>query len=251
MQYVVMHKASAADETGKTPPKQLITDMGHLIGEAIQNGMFLVGAGLHPSARRLRVVCRKGRCEVVGGPYRGEHELPAAIVAIRVRTRAEAIEWAKRYAAALGGDADLELGPQVEPWDLGMARKPAGEVPERFLILQKADAATEAGKVPAATRVALAQLLEEMTRAGVLEFAETLRPSSASKRLLYRDNQRTVVDGPFTESKELVGGFSKLQMRSLDEVLEWTDRYAKILGGNLEVDVRPVGEPMASAAAEA
>ena len=247
MQYVVMHKADAAHEAGTKPPTEVIENMGRLIGETIHNGQLLLGAGLHASSRRLRVVARGGRCEVQAGPYPGRNELPAAIVAIRVGDRDEAIEWAKRYANALGGDAEVELGPQVEPWDLGKMKRPEGKVPARFLIVQKADAATESGKVPPAVRKALAALLAAMAEQGVLEFAETLAPSSQSKRLLYRDHRRTVVDGPFAESKELIGGFCKLQMRSLDEVVEWTDRYARILGGNVEVDLRPVGEPIAAA----
>lgn len=248
MRYVVMHKASPADEVGTPPPQKLIQDMGRLIGDAIKTGVFLNGDGLHPSGRRLRLSFRRANCTVTKGPYAGEHELPAAFAAIRVRTQDEAIAWAKRYGAAVGGDLDLEVGALVEQWDLG-APKPAGEVPLRFLVVHKANAATEAGGTPAApSSAALAKLLEESTRSGVLLYRETLLPSAKARRLLYTGGKRRVVDGPFSESKELIGGFSILQMRSLDEVVEWTDRYARILGGNVEVDVRPIAEPAAAEA---
>jgi hypothetical protein len=240
-----MHKASPADEGGTPPPAKLIQEMGRLIGDAIKAGVFLNGDGLHPSSRRLRLSFRRANCTVAKGPYAGEHELPAAFAAISVRTQDEAIAWARRYGTAVGGDVDLEVGALVEQWDRG-APTPAGEVPLRFLVVHKANAATEAGS-PAATP-ALAKLLEESTRSGVLLYRETLLPSRRAKRLHYAGGKRRVVDGPFSESKELIGGFSILQMSSIDELIEWTDRYARILGGNVEVDLRPIAEQAAAQA---
>jgi hypothetical protein len=243
-----MHKASPQDEAGVPPPQKLIEEMGQLIGEAAKAGVFLAGEGLKPSIQRLRLSFRGGDAAVQPGPYAGGNELPAAFAAIRVRTQDEAVAWAKRFAAALGGDVDLELGPLVEEWDLG-GPKPEGEVPLRFLVIQKATAGTEAGTPPtAAARTALAKLIEESTRSGVLQFFERLQPSAAARRLLYRDNKRRVVDGPFSESKELIGGFCMMQMRSLDEAAEWSNRFARIIGGTCEIDVRPVAEPAAAGA---
>ena len=112
------------------------------------------------------------------------------------------------------------------------------------MILQQATADHEAGKAPtAAQQQALRTVLAEMQKAGVLVFTEALLPSRHGARLHYRDNTRTRVDGPFTESKELIGGFCMMQMRSLDEVLEFSDRYTRILGGTLEIDVRTVADP--------
>jgi hypothetical protein len=240
MQYVVMHKASAKDEAGGPVPQQIVQDMGRFIGDAIKAGVFLNGDGLHPSSRRARVSCRGGQWTVTKGPYAGERELPAAFAAIRVRTQDDAIAWAKRFAAACGGDVDLEVGALVEHWDLG-GPKPEGDVPLRFLVILKANAGTEAGRAPTAARSpALAKLLDAATRDGTLLYHETLQPSARAHRLVYTGGKRRVLDGPFAESKELVGGFSIVQMRSLDEVLVWVDRYAQILGGTLEVDVRPV-----------
>ena len=63
---------------------------------------------------------------------------------------------------------------------------------------------------------------------------------SAGKRLRFQDNHLTVLDGPFSESKELIGGFSIMELPSLDEAIEVARRYAAILGGTLEVDLRPI-----------
>jgi hypothetical protein len=77
-------------------------------------------------------------------------------------------------------------------------------------------------------------------KAGVLAQATQLAPSSAGKRLRFQDNRLTVLDGPFSESNELIGGFSIMELLSLEEAVEVARRYAPILGGTLEVDLRPL-----------
>ena len=249
MRYVVMHKAPPDDEAGVPPPPKLIEDMQQLIGEACNAGFFLAGEGLKPGSKRLRLRGRDGDFTVGKGLSPGGSHLPAAFAAIVVRDEAAAIEWSKRFAAALGGDVELEIGPLVEPWDIG-ADKPDGVLPVRYLVIQNASPATESGAAPSpATRAALAALMAESTKDGVLQFFDTLQPSSRARRLRDQDNQRRVVDGPFAESKELVGGFCMMQMRSIDEVSEWANRYARIIGGTCEIDVRPVAEPKAGATA--
>src|SRR5581483_5248400 len=114
-----------------------------------------------------------------------------------------------------------------------------------MLMIEKADAASEAARRSPAQKAALTRLRTEMTKAGVLTSTEQLQPSANAKRLVYTANQRRTFDGPFAESKEMIGGFSIMNLGSVDEVLAMCDRYAKILGGTLEIDVRVV-EPDAS-----
>ena len=78
-------------------------------------------------------------------------------------------------------------------------------------------------------------------------FTEALLPSAKAVRLNYSDNVRTRVDGPFTESKELIGGFCRLQMRSFAEMVVWSERFARILGGTVEIDLRVAAEGEGSA----
>jgi hypothetical protein len=241
MRFVCMHKVGPASEAGLPPSKELIDGMGRLIGETAKAGMFLAGGGLRPSRERLRLTFAAGRCTVTPGPLVGGNELPAGLATIKVKTRDEAIEWAKRFAAAVGAE-EVELGPMTEPWDLGLCARPEG-APLQFMILHKATGATEAGRAPTGKQAAeTAKLTAEMARAGVLTFVETLQPSAKAVRLRYRGGKRTVIDGPFAESKELIGGFSMVQMGSLDEMLAWTDRFAKIIAEDLEVDLRLAGE---------
>ena len=105
--------------------------MGAFIGEHAKAGRFIDGAGPGGSKTRTRLTFRDGRGTVKHGPYRGEHELPAAMLPLKVRTRDEAIGWAERYGKILG-DGEIELGKVNEPWDIGLmprAGEPAAAVP--------------------------------------------------------------------------------------------------------------------------
>lgn len=242
MRILSMHKASPLDEAGLPPPPALVGAMGQLIGETAKRGSFLAGEGLRPSSTRYRLYFRGAACEVRQGPFVGEDESPQRLLVLKVASVDEAIEHARQFGFAAGATR-LELGPLTEAWDLGMMPKPAGNVPLRFLLLQQATKASEAGETPSpAQQQAVKAQLARMQQAGVLVFTETLLPSAKGVRLQYRDNVCSRRDGPFTESKELIGGFCMVQMRSLDEVAAWTDRFARILGGNIEVDLRIVAD---------
>jgi hypothetical protein len=242
MRFILMHKHDPHTEAGERPPPELIARMGAFIGEHARAGRFLDGNGLGASQTRTRLTFRDGAASVKHGPYRGANELPAATLLLKVATREQAIGWAERYGRILG-DGELELGPVNEPWDLGMMPRP-DDAPLRVLVLEKADETTEAGKPRTPKQKAdLTRLLNEMTKAGVLLSAERLQPSSRGKRLIFTANQLRVVDGPFSESKELIGGYAVLRLPSMEVVIEECRRYAEILGGTLEIDVRPLYEP--------
>jgi hypothetical protein len=81
-----------------------------------------------------------------------------------------------------------------------------------------------------------------MTKAGVLVNVIELQPSAQAKRLVFTDNELRVIDGPFSESKELIGGFSVLELAGMDEALALCRSYATILGGTLEIDIRPLAQ---------
>jgi hypothetical protein len=212
--------------------------MGAFIGEYAAKGQLLDGAGLAGSKTRTRLTFRNGQCTATRGPYRGEHELPAATLLLKVRAPEEALSWAERYGAILG-DGEIELGKVNEPWDIGLMPAPENP-PLQVLLIDKADAATEAGGRNAARRAALARLEAEMTEAGVLVRTIRLQPSAKAKRLVFTNNNLRITDGPFSESKELIGGFAVMELAGMDETIEMCRRYAEILGGTLEIDVRPI-----------
>ena len=114
----------------------------------------------------------------------------------------------------------------------------------RFMVIVKANADSEAGVMP--TQEMLAEMThfnEELVRSGVLVAAEGLLPSSRGARVRFAEGTKTIVDGPFSETKELVAGFWILQCKSRDEVIEWVKRAPFDLNSGVEVEVRQVSEP--------
>ena len=240
MRFMMMHKNDPDTEAGKPPPLDLVNEMGEFVGEHARAGRLIDGAGLGASKTRTRLVFRNGQCTVKHGPYRGEHELPAATLQLKVRTREEAIGWAERYGKILG-DGELELGKVNEPWDIGVMPAPENP-PLQILLIEKADQATESGGRSPQQKAALSRLKTEMTKAGVLVNSLRLQPSARGKRLVFTNNDLQVIDGPFAESKELIGGFAVMELSGMEETIELCQRYAQILGGTLEVDVRLVDQ---------
>jgi hypothetical protein len=238
MRFIVMHKVDAHMEAGDPPSQDIIQGMGKLVQESLKSGVFQDGAGLHPSRQRLRLNFKGGKRTITKGPFTGSNELVAAFFLIRAASMDQATEYAGRIAQILG-DVEIEIGPVVEPWDLGFVPKPADQQSSRFLLLQKGDARSEGGENPEPkVKSALAELEKTLTDEGVLLAAEKLAPSARGARLAVgAKGKRTWVDGPFTESKELIAGFSLLSVPSKEAALAWADRYAAILDRN-EVDVR-------------
>lgn len=111
----------------------------------------------------------------------------------------------------------------------------------RFMIIVKATKDSEAGVMPPEKLIAEMQKYhEELAKAGVLLDASGLQASSKGWRVKYNGAKRTVVDGPFTESKELIAGYTIIQVKSREEALEWSRRFPNpaIDGGNCEIEVR-------------
>ncbi len=236
MRYMLMHKVDAKMEAGILPSQELIANMGKLMGSLAQAGTLVDGAGLRPSATRVRLRFTRGERTMMKGPYSGENELPSRAAMIKTATTEEAIECATRIGKILG-DGEIEVGPVTEAWDLGMMPKPDG-APLRSLLLIKADAEDEAGR-GAKRAASIEALFEEMAKAGTLLSRVALKPSAQAKRAKFTGGRRTIVDGPFTESKELIAGYVIFDATSFDEVLSFADRFAQIIG-DTEIDLRTV-----------
>ena len=111
----------------------------------------------------------------------------------------------------------------------------------KFMILVKATTDSEAGVMPTEKLFAeMAGYHEELQKAGILVDASGLQRSAKGWRIRYDGNQRSVVDGPFAETKELVAGYTVINVRSREEALEWTKRFPNpsIDGGKAEIEVR-------------
>jgi hypothetical protein len=113
----------------------------------------------------------------------------------------------------------------------------------KVMVMVKATPVSEAGALPsAATLAAMEQFNGELIRAGVLLAAEGLHPSVKGKRVLYKGAERTVTDGPFAETKELVAGFWLWQVKSMEEAVEWLRLCPNPGPGEWVIEARPVFE---------
>jgi hypothetical protein len=112
----------------------------------------------------------------------------------------------------------------------------------RYMIIVKATRDSEAGVLPEDALIErMQQYHDELARAGMLVDASGLRPTSEGWRVRYEGERATVVDGPFSETKELIAGYTIIEARSREEALEWTRRFPNpaVDGGQGEIEVRP------------
>jgi hypothetical protein len=114
----------------------------------------------------------------------------------------------------------------------------------RFMVIVKADKTSEAGVLPSHELLAeMGKFNEELAKAGVLLAAEGLQPSSKGARVRFSGKKRTVIDGPFSETKELIAGFWLWQVRSKEEAIEWVKRAPNPFPGTeAEIEIRQVFE---------
>jgi hypothetical protein len=115
----------------------------------------------------------------------------------------------------------------------------------RFMIMVRANAQSESGALPEHDLVAaMTAYHEELAQAGVLLDANGLKPSAEGWRVRYTGGKRTIIDGPFAETKELIAGYTLIQVRSREEALEWARRFPPPFGDRAdgEIEVRPLFE---------
>ncbi len=113
----------------------------------------------------------------------------------------------------------------------------------RVMVLIKADKDTEAGVMPSEQLLAdMGNYNEELVKAGIMQAGEGLHPSSKGKRVRFSGAQRTVIDGPFAEAKELIAGFWIWQVKSMDEAVDWVKRCPNPTGADAVIEIRQVFE---------
>ena len=114
----------------------------------------------------------------------------------------------------------------------------------RFMVIVKASKESEAGVMPSEQLLGdMGKFNEELIKAGVLLAGEGLQPSSKGARVRVSGNKRTVVDGPFAQTGELIAGFWLLQVKSKEEAIEWVKRCPNPMPGDSEIEIRQVFEP--------
>jgi hypothetical protein len=240
MRFMVMHKMTEEMEKGLPPDPAIIEGVDRLVREGLKEKVFVSGEGLKPSSQRVHIAYKNGKRTITDGPFTEAKELVGGFALIRVRSKDEAISWCDKFAAVVG-DVELFMGPVVEPWDLGIMPQPQN-APLRFLSMLQMDerAENEAPRDP--KHVAkMGALIDEMTKAGVLQATGGLTTTKKGARIRFEGGKRTVIDGPFAESKELVAGYAILDLPSKAAAIEWAMRFGDVVKVN-EVEIRQIPE---------
>jgi hypothetical protein len=113
----------------------------------------------------------------------------------------------------------------------------------RFMLIVKANADSEGGVMPSEqVLVEMGRYNEELVKAGVMLAGEGLHPSSRGARVYFNGSKRNIVDGPFSETKELIAGFWLIQVKSLEEAIEWVKRCPNPMDGESQIEIRQVFE---------
>ena len=113
----------------------------------------------------------------------------------------------------------------------------------RVMVIVKATKESEAGGMPSKELIeAMGKYNEELVKAGIMLAGDGLKPSSAGKRVRFSGTKRTVIDGPFAETKELIAGYWIWQVRSMEEAVEWLKRCPNPMLGESDVEIRPFFE---------
>jgi hypothetical protein len=249
---MILVKANKDSEAGEMPSEQLLTEMGRYNEKLVKAGVLLAGDGLQASSTGARIRYADGKFTVTDGPFIESKELVAGYWLVQVKSKAEAIEWAKRVPIQKG---EVEIRPLFEMADVPVdpAEKPAAPPARkpgtiRYMGLLKADPDTEAGVIPDEKVIAaVGEFMEEGVKSGVFLSGEGLQPSSEAARVRYSKDKRTVIDGPFTETKELIAGFVIIQVRSKEEAIEWAKRFVQLdapgrYAAQSEIEIRPFFE---------
>jgi hypothetical protein len=113
----------------------------------------------------------------------------------------------------------------------------------RVMVIVKASVESEAGQMPSEQMLAeMGKYNEELVKAGIMKAGEGLHPSSKGKIIRFSGSKRTVIDGPFTEAKELVAGFWIWEVKSMDEAVEWAKRCPNPMEGESDLEIRQIFE---------
>jgi hypothetical protein len=272
MRFMMLVKGDESSESGVLPDEAQLAEMARYNEEMVRAGVMLAGEGLRPTSKGARVRSAGGKVSVTDGPFTEAKELVAGYWIIRAKSWAEALDWAKRVPGIEGEievrqvfeleDFAVDPAEQPDGWrdkekkfreETGGGQKAAppakkGEKRQRYICFVKADASTEAGAMPDEKGLeAMGQLMDEAAKSGVLLAAEGLHPSSKGARVRFEGKKRTVTDGPFAETKELVAGFALFVASSKEEAIEFARKFVVVdaplrEGGVSEVELRQLFE---------
>jgi hypothetical protein len=248
MRFIIMVKSDDSSEAGVPPTPALIAEMEKFNAEATKAGVMLSGEGLHASSKGARVRFESGKFTVTDGPFAEAKELVGGFWLIEAKSKSDALDFAKSVpfqggtveVRPLYGSEDFPPDPEVagtENWrekeegfrDQAPAQTSRGKKKMRFMSFLKGDKFTESGVMPKTESLEkMGAFVEEAIKAGVFLAGDGLKPTAQGAKVVYDGTKRTIIDGPFTESKEIIAGYTILAVDSKEEAIEWTKRFCKV-----------------------
>lgn len=233
MQYMILRRADRQSETGRLAPPE----------------DSLLFASLQPSANAVRLRLREGEASVTPGPFPDPAEIIAGFAIVDVPDKNAAIDWLRAWPA---GEQPVELEIRESGCPGGCAQVVAAEVAgleshKRFaVLLRSSDDLENEVPVPQAMLDALDVHNAVEARAGVLLAADGLRGSARGARVKVAKNSFSVIDGPFTEIKEMIAGFWLIRVPSMADAIAWAKRNPYPVGANVDVEIRAVFDSAAT-----
>jgi hypothetical protein len=224
MQFMILRRADANTEAARLSPAET----------------QLLLATLKPSGSAVRLTLQHGVASVVEGPFPESEQLIAGFGMLDVPTREDAVEWLRRWPA---GEHPVELEIRQSGCPGGCADIVAADLPDapgkRFAVLLRSSADLEAEvPVPQPMLDALDVANAAEAKAGVLLAADGLRGSALGARVKIAKNAFSVVDGPFTEIKEMIAGFWLIRVPEMADAIAWAKRNPYPTGPCVEVEIR-------------
>ncbi len=235
MRLIIMHRTNAHWESGAIPGPSLIARVGALLQRMSDAGILRGAEGLRPSSDGVRLNFGSGACTIAKGPFKGTDGLPAGFTIVRAETLDDAIDAAKRsYSGA--EDMIVDVRPVTEPWDIGLSDPPANATGRRYMILRRSTASEESDAASALSKSPAPETFETTARVSHLT-TEVMQPSRRGRRYKNSRDGIIVYDGPFTETKELIGGYVIVSVASVEEADPWAREYLRAVHAD-EVDLR-------------
>jgi hypothetical protein len=254
MRFMMIIKSDDLAESGKLPDEKILTEMGAYNEQLIKAGAMLAGEGLKESARGKRVRLSRGKsaaeAKVTDGPFTEAKELVAGFWLIQAESKAAAVDWARKVPGETG---EIELRQLYENEDFGAP--PADDPPppprkpgtSRSMLILKGGKSTESGDLPAPEVMKKMDVfMGPLAANGTIVGGQGLKPSSKGAKVKQHGSARTIIDGPFTEAKELVAGYMIVQTATLDEAVDiakgWLEVHAQLDHDEHEIEVRSIFE---------
>jgi hypothetical protein len=231
MRFMVIRRADSGSETPGFPPAQL--------AEAAPAGRWL-----RPSASGTRLRCSGGQWSIHEGPFPAD-ETVAGFAIVDVPSKEAALGWARGWPGA-DGEGNVELEVRETGCSGGCHSIDTGEAPRLtpYMVLLRSDATTEADLIPPPEVIErMNRRNTEGVRAGTVLAGAGLQPTSKGARVRLRAGRASVIDGPFTEIKELIAGFWLIQAATRQEAYDWVMSYPFPMLPDVIVELREVALP--------